>query len=430
MKKQRNLLLIACCLLALNAFGQQDLHYVQCGHWVNTETGNVEGKATIIIAGDSISEVRSGWVEPEAGARLIDLRDSWVLPGLIDMHVHIESETNPRKYMEAYVFEKADIAYRAQHFAEVTLHAGFTTVRDLGGTGVNVSLRNAINAGYVKGPRIYTSRKSIAVTGGHADPTNGAKEGLFDVPGPEHGVANGPDDCRHAVRYQFKHGADMIKITATGGVLSEAKDGFRPAFSREELEAIVSTANDLGIMVAAHAHGDEGMRRAVEAGVKTIEHGTMMSEETMAIMIEKNAYLVPTITAGKSVADSAAIPGYYPDIVVPKALFIGPKIQATFAKAYKMGVPIAFGTDAGVFQHGKNALEFGYMVEAGMPPMKAIQSATTVNAELLGMKDKLGVIKKGALADLIAVAGDPVKEIRSLQEVTWVMKGGIVYKKK
>lgn len=411
-------------------FGQTGTVYIHCGHWVDTESGLTKDRVTVVVQADTILDVLDGWSKVPAGAEAVDLKDLWVLPGLIDMHVHIESETNPRKYMEAYVFEKADIAYRAQHFAEVTLQAGFTTVRDLGGTGVNVSLRNAINAGYVKGPRIYTSRKSIAVTGGHADPTNGAKEGLFDVPGPEHGVANGPDDCRHAVRYQFKHGADLIKITATGGVLSEAKDGFRPAFSPEELEAIVSTANDLGIMVAAHAHGDEGMRRAVEAGVKTIEHGTMMSEETMAIMKEKNAYLVPTITAGKSVADSAAIPGYYPDIVVPKALFIGPKIQATFAKAYRMGVPIAFGTDAGVFQHGKNALEFEYMVEAGMPPMKAIQSATTVNAELLGMKDKLGVIKKGALADLIAVAGDPVKDIRSLQEVNWVMKDGIVYKKK
>lgn len=417
-------------LASTGLFAQNGPVYIHCGHLVDTESGTVNGRTTIVVQADTIAEIINGWAKVPSGSEAIDLKNSWVLPGLIDMHVHIESETNPRKYMEAYVFEEADIAYRAQHFAEVTLDAGFTTVRDLGGTGVNVSLRSAINAGYVKGPRIYTSRKSIAVTGGHADPTNGAKEGLFDVPGPEHGVANGPDDCRHAVRYQFKHGADLIKITATGGVLSVAKDGFRPAFTMEELEAIVSTANDLGIMVAAHAHGDEGMRRAVLAGVKTIEHGTMMSEETMALMKEKNAYLVPTITAGKSVADSAAIPGYYPDIVVPKAKYIGPKIQNTFAKAYQMGVPIAFGTDAGVFKHGRNALEFAYMVEAGMPAMEAIQSATVVNADLLGMNGKLGVLKKGAMADIIAVSADPVNDISTLQEVNWVMKGGVVYKKK
>lgn len=420
--------LLISIFTGIGLLGIAQTTYIYCGHWVDTEAGKVEGKATIIVDADTITALRNGWIDAPSDVKTVDLKDKWVLPGLIDMHVHIESETNPRKYMEKYVFEEADIAYKAQHFAMVTLDAGFTTVRDVGGTGVNVSLRDAINSGLVKGPRIFTSRKSIAVTGGHADPTAGSKVGLFDVPGPQHGVANGPAECRHAVRYQYKHGADLIKITATGGVLSVAKDGFRPAFSKDELEAIVSTADDLGMMVAAHAHGDEGMRRAVEAGVKTIEHGTMMSEETMKLMIEKDAYLVPTITAGKSVADSAKIPNYYPDIVKPKALFIGPKIQNTFSKAYKMGVPIAFGTDAGVFMHGRNALEFEYMVEAGMPAMEAIQSATTVNAELLGLKNKIGVIKAGAYADLVAVSADPVDDIKTLQEVLWVMKNGTIYK--
>jgi imidazolonepropionase-like amidohydrolase len=403
-------------------------YYVQCGHWVDTQNGTIHDKATIIIEADTILRVESGWSSVPQGYQLVDLTQYYLLPGLIDMHVHIENETNPRRYVERYVFEEADIAYKAQYFAKVTLQAGFTTVRDLGGTGVNVNLRNAINSGLVEGPRIFTSRKSIAITGGHADPTNGAKVDLFGVPGPEHGVADGPEACIQAVRHQIKYGADLIKITATGGVLSEAKDGFRPAFSMEELEAIVNTAQDRGVIVAAHAHGDEGMYRAVKAGVKTIEHGTLMSEKTMRLMIEKNAFLVPTITAGKAVADSAEIPGYYPEVVRPKARYIGPKIQSTFAKAYKMGVPIAFGTDAGVFQHGKNALEFVYMTEAGMPPMEAIQSATITSARLLGMEHKIGVIKTGAFADLIAVKENPVENISTLGEVVWVMKNGSIYK--
>jgi imidazolonepropionase-like amidohydrolase len=306
--------------------------------------------------------------------------------------------------------------------------AGFTTVRDLGGSGVNVSLRNAIASEKTVGPRIFTSAKSIAITGGHADPTNGAKKGIFDFPGPESGVADGTDECRKAVRQQVKNGADCIKITATGGVLSVAKDGYLPQFTEKEIEAIIETANDFNITVAAHAHGDEGMYRAVKGGITSIEHGTMMSERTMDLMIEKGTYYVPTITAGKAVGDSAKIRGYYPAIVRPKALAIGPRIQSTFKKAYERGVKIAFGTDAGVFPHGLNALEFQYMTEVGMKPMEAIQSATMTAATMMRVQDKLGSIEKGKLADIIAVDENPIDNIKTLMNVKFVMKDGKVYK--
>ena len=305
--------------------------------------------------------------------------------------------------------------------------AGFTTVRDLGGSGVNVSLQSAIDRGYILGPRIYTAEKAIGTTGGHADPTNGLRKDLMGDPGPNEGVVNGPEDARKAVRQRYKNGADLIKITATGGVLSVAKDGQGPQFTEEELEAIVATAKDYGMITAAHAHGDEGMRRAVKAGITSIEHGTLMSEKTMDLMIKMGTWLVPTITAGRAVADSAKIAGYYPEIIVPKALDLGPKIQTTFGKAYKRGVKIAFGTDAGVFKHGKNALEFQYMVEAGMPAMETIQSATMSAAKLLGIEEKLGSIAAGKLADIVAVPGNPLEDITVMMQVNFVMKDGKIF---
>ena len=344
------------------------------------------------------------------------------------MHVHLEGQLNPKSYIEDYVLNDADVAYNAQKYAKVTLMAGFTTVRDLGGSGVNVSLRNAINAGKVDGPRIITAEKAIGTTGGHADPTNGRRKELMGDPGPKEGVVNSIDDAKKAVRQRYKNGADMIKITATGGVLSVAKSGQNPQFTLEEIKAITQTAKDYGMHVAAHAHGDEGMQRAVIGGVKTIEHGTLMSEETMELMKKHDAYYVPTITAGKSVEAKAKIKDYFPAIIVPKALAIGPKIQETFGKAYKKGVNIAFGTDAGVFDHGENGKEFGYMVEAGMPAIKTIQSATVTNAKVLKMTDMIGSIEKGKLADIIAVDEDPTKNINTMENVVFVMKNGKVYK--
>ena len=403
--------------------------YLHCGKLIDTESGKVLTEQTIIVSGNKIVSVNNGYQNPESTEdTVVDLKSKTVMPGLIDMHVHIESETNPKSYLEGYTLNDADVAFNSVHYAEITLMNGFTTVRDLGGSGVNVSLRNAINAGKIKGPRIFTAEKALATTGGHADPTNGSNRELMGNPGPKEGVVNGVDDAKKAVRQRYKNGADLIKITATGGVLSVAKSGQNPQFTVEEIKAICETAKDYGFHVAAHAHGDEGMQRAILGGVKTIEHGTLMSDETMELMKKHDVYLVPTITAGKFVSDKAKIKGYYPEVVVPKALNIGPKIQNMFGRAYKAGVGIAFGTDAAVFYHGENGKEFGYMVEAGMPPIETIQSATITNAMILKMEDKLGQIKDGFIADIIAVNDDPTKNISTMENVVFVMKEGVIYK--
>jgi len=405
----------------------QDL-YLHCGSVVDVDQGKVLKEMTLIVRGNKIFSVKPGYHTPNSNAdQVIDLKGKTVLPGLIDMHVHIESEYSAEANLNRFILNESDIAFLSVVNAKKTLLAGFTTVRDLGGTGVNISLRNAVNNGLIDGPRIYAAGKSIATTGGHADPTNGMKKNLMETPGPTQGVVNGADEARQAVRQRYKDGSDVIKITATGGVLSVAKNGHNPQFTVEEIKAICETAKDYGMHVAAHAHGDEGMQRAILGGVKTIEHGTLMSEKTMELMKAHKAYYVPTITAGKEVSDKSKIKGFYPEIVVPKAAEIGPKIQGTFGQAYKKGVQIAFGTDAGVFPHGLNAKEFGYMVEAGMPAMEAIQSATRTNAGLL-MNENIGSIAEGKLADIIAVNEDPLKNIKTLENVVFVMKDGKIYK--
>jgi imidazolonepropionase-like amidohydrolase len=403
--------------------------YILCGKLIDTRSGKVQTNKTIVVTDKTIIRIEDGFILPKnTKDKTIDLKTKTVMPGWIDMHVHLEEETSPTSYLEEFTLNDADVAYNAEVIAKKTLMAGFTTVRDLGGSGVNVALRNAINSGKVTGPRVFTAEKSLASTGGHADPSNGYRKDLMGNPGPKEGVVNSVEDACQAVRQRYKNGADWIKITATGGVLSMAKSGTNPQFTEEEMLAIVTTAKDYGMKVAAHAHGDEGMRRAVIAGVKTIEHGTEMSEATMDLMIKNNCYLVPTITAGKTVEENAKKPNYYPEIVVPKALSIGPRIQETFAKAYKKGVPIAFGTDAGVFEHGQNAREFIYMTEAGMPIMKAIQCATITNALLLDMDKKIGVLEAGYLADIIATNEDPTANVKTVTDVIFVMKEGVVYK--
>lgn len=401
---------------------------IHAGHLLDTSKGIWQEQMTITTQNDRIVTVERGYKAAPDGAKYIDLKNQWVMPGFTDMHVHMETEYNAHAYLSKFVDDPADVAYDSVKYAEITLLSGFTTVRDLGGSGINVSLRDAINNGKVPGPRIFTAEKSIATTGGHADPTNGGNQKFMGNPGPREGVANSPDQGREAVRHRYKNGADVIKITATGGVLSVAKNGSNPQFTLEEIKAITSTAADYGMHVAAHAHGDEGMQRAVLGGVKTIEHGTYMSEETMNLMIKMNCYLVPTITAGKEVAEKAAIDGFYPEIVIPKALAVGPQIQGTFSRAYKKGVPIVFGTDAGVFAHGKNAKEFGYMVEAGMPAMKALQSATITPAIILDKIENIGQVKPGFFADIIAVGKNPEKNIATLEQMLFVMKDGVVYK--
>jgi imidazolonepropionase-like amidohydrolase len=278
---------------------------------------------------------------------------------------------------------------------------------------------------------MFTAGKTIATTGGHGDPSNGQSRELrhlHGTPGPDEGVINSPDEARQAVRARYQEGADVIKITATGGVLSQASSGMNSQFDDAELKALIATARDYGFKVAAHAHGAEGMKRALKAGVDSIEHGTFMDDEAIALFKKTGGWYVPTISAGRYVADKAKEANYYSPLVRPKAAAIGPQIQGTFARAYKAGVKIAFGTDAGVFPHGENAKEFAYMVEAGMPALEAIRSATLSAATLLGQSNRLGSLEPGFAADIVAVAGDPLKDITLLQKVGFVMKEGVVYK--
>lgn len=403
--------------------------YIHAGHLIDGVSDEVREAVTLVVQADTIREITDGYTTVPPNARRIDLRNSYVLPGLIDLHVHLEGETSPDGYIDRFTLDDGDVAFDAAEYAKTTLMAGFTTVRDVGGRGVNINLRDAIAAGDVAGPRVLTSGAAIATTGGHADPTNGWRDLIEGDPGPKEGVIDGPYEARAAVRQRYKNGADLIKITATGGVLSLARSGDAPQFKMDELKAIVETAADYGMHVAVHAHGAEGMKRAIRAGVHTIEHGTYMTAEIRKMMKRENVYHIPTITAGKAVADSAEVPGYYPEVVVPKAKRIGPLIQETFAKSYEAGVPIAFGTDAGVFAHGENAKEFGYMVEAGMPPMEAIQSATSVAAEVINMGETIGRLEARYQADLIAVPTNPLDEIETLETVSFVMKNGTVFKR-
>lgn len=423
---KKSALLVLVLLITLNLLSQKT--YIWCGTLIDGVSDETRKNMTIVVEKNKITAVQAGFTIASVSDKTIDRKTKTVTPGWIDMHVHMEHETNPNRYLETYTFNPADYAFQSVKYAEITLMAGFTTVRDLGGSGVNISLRNAINKGIIKGPRVYTAGKSIATTGGHADPTNGYKKELMGDPGPAEGVVNGAEECRQAVRQRYKDGSDLIKITATGGVLSVAKSGKNPQFFEDEIEAIVKTAKDYGFKVAVHAHGEEGMKRAIRAGVNSIEHGTFMDDETIELFKKHGTWYVPTITAGKAVGDSAKIPGYYPPVVIPKALETGPQIQKTFAKAYKAGVKIAFGTDAGVYKHGMNWLEFGYMIDAGMTPMDAIKSATISAADLLGEKDKLGSIEAGKLADIVAVDGDPLKDSKAFGKVVFVMKDGMVYK--
>lgn len=416
-------------ILALGAPAAGAEVLVHAGRLIDGESARVQENVTVVIDAGRIVGVERGFRQPGPDDEAIDLADETLMPGLIDLHVHLDGENNPDYYLDKFRLDEGDRAIFAVASARKTLLAGFTTVRNVGDNfNVTVSLREAIKHGTVPGPRIFTSAKSIATTGGHADPTNGWGAHLHGESTPETGVGDGPFEAAKAVRQRYKDGADLIKITATGGVLSVARNSQNPQFTEEEMRAIVEVARDYGFHVAAHAHGAEGMKRAVRAGVASIEHGTLMDEETMTLMKKAGTYYVPTILAGEWVGEKARVPGYFPEVVRPKAAEIGPQIMSTFARAYKAGVRIAFGTDSGVSPHGENAREFVLMVESGMPPMEAIQSATSVAATFLGLGDDLGTVEPGKLADLVAVSGDPLEDITAMLDVVFVMKEGAVYK--
>lgn len=414
--------------LAANSAPPPVLIALHCGHLIDTDAGKMLGATTVVVAGARIRDVRSGIVEV-AGARAIDLKDATCLPGLIDSHTHLTGQTSPTAYTDQFRWNAADYAIRSTVYAKRTLAAGFTTVRNLADNDYDsVSLRNAINAGIVPGPRIFTAGTAIGSTGGHADPTDGYRRDLAGDPGAKEGIINSPEDAWKAVREHYKNNVDLIKIMPSGGVLDESASADNSQLTIPEIEAIVAAAHDYGFTVAAHAHGAEAIRRAMIGGVDSIEHGTFMDDEDMKLMKEHGTWYVPTIIAGKYVEEKAAIAGYFPPQVAAKARQVGPVIQATAGKAYRAGVKIAFGTDAAVYPHGQNAREFVYMTEAGMPPMFVIQAATTHAAQLLKHEKDLGSVVAGKFADVIAVRGNPLDDISLLQHVSFVMKAGQVFK--
>lgn len=390
----------------------------------------VPGKApkseqTIIIHDGKIVGIEAGYIDDDE-ATIIDGKDMFFLPGLIDSHVHLRGEWSPTSRWDSVLLEPGDVAFQAAKHAKTTLMAGFTAVQDVGGPKEIFALKRAINKGLIPGPHIQAAGSAVSITGGHGD-THGFKDELIPHMQSET-LCDGPAECRAAVRQAVKNGADVIKITATGGVLSNTNAGTGQQFFDDELEAIVEAATKMGRKVTAHAHGKDGIESALKAGVKSIEHGTYLDAGTAALFKKYDATLVPTVMAGMTVVDWATNKDWLPPNSAKKALEVGPQMQDMARIAYENGVNIAFGTDTGVSEHGKNAEEFTYMVAAGMSEMEAIESATTVAAKHIGLDDVIGTLEKGKFADLIGVDGNPLESIEELRDVDFVMKGGQVYK--
>lgn len=404
--------------------------YIHAGQLLDRPGESPRGPSTVIVRDGKIAEVRDGFAPPEAGAELVDLKDKFVLPGLIDMHVHLWGIGGDpqRERLTALNRDDADDAMIAVANARTTLRAGFTTVRDLGGNPRGMrSLRDAIARGDVEGPTIVQAGSGISVTGGHGDGTNGLAEPWADaVRAHQVNTCDGPDDCRRAVRAQVGLGASVIKFMATGGVLSNVSGGLGRAMQPEEMRAIIDTSHQLGRKVAAHSHAAEGTRAAVEAGVDSIDHGTFLDDDTIRAMKAKGTYLVPTMIAPVT-ALAQARAGVLPPATIPKAEAAAAAAVESHSKAIRAGVKVAFGTDTGVSKHGENAKEFALMVRAGMPPAQAIRSATVVAAELLG-DGEVGTLQPGKAADLIAVTGSPLDDVTRLERVDFVMRRGVVAK--
>jgi imidazolonepropionase-like amidohydrolase len=406
--------------------------YIQAGQLLDKPGTPPRGPSTIIVRDGKIAEVRSGLVPPEAGATLIDLHDKFVLPGLIDMHVHLWGIGGDpmRARLEAIERDGYDDMTTAIANAGVTLQAGFTSVRDLGGDSRGIrALRDAIDQGIVAGPTITNAGQMISVTGGHGDAGNGLGETFADaVHKGEINLCDSPDDCRRAVRAQVGLGARVIKFAATGGVLSNVSGGLGRAMTPEEMKAIIDTAHGLGRKVAAHSHAAEGTKAALLAGVDSIEHGSFLDDEAIALFKKTGAYLDPTEIAPVA-ALAQARSGALPPATIPKAEAAAAAMLESHRRAYRAGVKFSFGTDTGVSKHGENAQEFGLLVEkVGMTPAEAIRTATVAAADLLGQSASLGTIEPGKTADIIAVAGSPLENVRRLEQVDFVMHRGVVAK--
>ena len=405
--------------------------YIHAGKLLDRPGQPPRDKATVIIRDGKVVEVRDGFAAPEAGATLIDLKDRFVLPGMIDMHVHLWGIAGEplKARLGELTRDRFDDMVEAQKNARADLLAGFTTVRDLGGDPRGIrALRDAIAAGDIEGPTIVNAGQMISVTGGHGDGGNGLAEEFADaVHAHQINTCDGPDDCRRAVRAQIGLGAQVIKFAATGGVLSNVAGGLGRQMTPEEMKAIIDTAHSFGRKVAAHSHAAEGTKAALAAGVDTIDHGSFLDDEAVALFKTKNAWLVPTMIAPIA-ALAQARAGQLPPATIPKAEAAGAAMLASHKRAIAAGVKIAFGTDTGVSKHGENAREFALMVGAGMTPAGAIRAATIDAAEALGRKDQIGSLEPGKAADIIAVAGDPLSDVTRLESVDFVMRGGATVK--
>ncbi|RKQ69698.1 imidazolonepropionase-like amidohydrolase [Litorimonas taeanensis] len=424
--------------VAFNAFAQNDTQakyeenyedytLIHAGHVLAVPGQAPIQDATIIIHKGKIVGVEKGFLDDE-DATILDKRDMFFLPGLIDSHVHLRSEWSPTSRWEPVTMEAGDRAFQAAKHAKTTLMAGFTAVQDVGGPKEIFALKRAINAGLVPGPHIQAAGSAISVSGGHGD-AHGFKDDLLHMMRSET-VCDGPSDCRRAVRQAVKNGADVIKITATGGVLSNTNAGTGQQFFDDELKAIVEAATKMGRKVTAHAHGKTGIESALKAGVQSIEHGTYLDATTARLFKRYDATLVPTIMAGMTVVDWANNSDWLPPNSAKKALEVGPQMQEMASIAYQNGIKIAFGTDTGVSKHGDNAQEFKYLIKAGMSEQEAIASATTIASKHIGLGDVIGTLEGGKYADVIGVYGNPLNNIEELLDVDFVMKGGIIYKNK
>ena len=400
---------------------------LHCGHVFDAASGRLLGAQTIVVEAGRIAAILPGRVEV-ASADAVDLSAHSCMPGWIDLHTHLTFRVDARAYDQLPRVETADLALLGARNARVTLLAGFTTVRNLGDLGnESIALRNAIRQGLVDGPRMFTAGRAITATGGHADYSNGLSQRLVGDPGPFEGVVNSPDDAYKAVRQRYKDDADVIKVTATGGVLSLSRNGQNPQMRQQELDAVVAAAHDYGLKVAAHAHGSEGIRRALRAGVDTLEHGSLLDDEAIALMKRQGTFSVPTLSAAAYLAEQVARPGAYPEPVRRKIGGLDGQRRASFDKARRAGVRIAFGSDAGPVPHGDNAREFVELVEAGLSPVLALQAATIRAAEALGEEGTLGTLDPGKYADVVAVPGDPIADIALTRKPSFVMKEGRVY---
>lgn len=415
---------LSCFLFSPIIYGQ-NTYILRAARLFDGRSDRVVQPGIVVVAGNRIQSVGG---QVPAGATVIDLGDATLLPGFIDAHTHLTMDFNP-DYNGARLNNLSrtipERAIRSTANARATLMAGFTTVRDVGSSSfLDIGLRNAINAGVVPGPRMLVAIHAIGSTGGHCDEGDGFRFGLLNhESGPEDGVIDSPDQARFAVRFNVKYGADVIKTCPTGGVLSPTDDVDAPQLTQAEMDALVTTAHELRRKAAAHAHGPEGAKRAIRAGIDSIEHGTFLDDEALRMMREHGTYLVPTLSVRSGIAESK-----FPPLVQQKAELALKSQDAMVRRALSMGVKIALGTDAAVYPHGDNALEFVLLNADGMTPAQALRAGTSVDAELLGLRDRIGSLEAGKLADIVAVPGNPLDNIKVTQSVLFVMKQGTIYR--